>query len=85
MTAEENLNRLNELKSYIESAVFQDCIMKPLYDELDKLKASYECDTLKELHRTKGEAIGLKKMIDILKQVEVDMKNAQTEYEEEKS
>lgn len=75
----ELIEQLSELKSYIETPVFQERIMKPLYDELSKLKASYDCKTLGELNAVKGEAKGLKKMISILKQVDVDCKNAKYE------
>lgn len=81
MNTEERFALLSDLKAYIETRAFQEFIMKPLYDELGKLKGAYECKTLGELNAVKGEAKGLKKLIGLLKQVEVDWKNDKYELE----
>lgn len=79
MTEKEQFAALSDLKAHIESLPFQEFIIKPLYAELEKLKAAYTCETLKELYAIKGEARGLKKMMGILKQIDIDWNNLRDE------
>lgn len=81
MTTREKFQHLIDLKQSIESEGFQTFIVKPMYEEIDKLKGAYDCDTLKELYRIKGKKQGLKFLIDILKRVDLDLKNTKLELE----
>lgn len=80
--SKEKLDELFSLKLKIQSKEFQDYIMKPLYAELDKLKVAYDCKTLTELSTLKGKKEGLMKIIDILKDIEVEIKNLKDELED---
>lgn len=77
----EKLETLYKLKTAIESKGFQDHIMKPLYEELDKLKNAYDCDSLEELSALKGNRDGLMKVIDILKDIDVEIGNIKHELD----
>ena len=55
--------------------------MKPLYEEMDKLKDAYDCDSLKELATLKGKKDGLKYLIELLKRTDVEIKNCKYELE----
>ena len=83
MTDKEKLSLLLELKGYIETPAFQEFIMKPIYGKLDELKPAYDCKTLHELNALKGEAKGLKEIISVLKNVEVELKNTEYALEED--
>lgn len=78
----EKLARLYELKSYIESPIFQEQIMKPLFNEMDKLKNAYDCESLRELSQVKGKKQGLKFIIKLLKDIETDIKNTRFDIEQ---
>lgn len=81
MTTKERYNHLTELKMYIESFPFQEFIMKPLFEEMDKQKNAYDCESLRELSQVKGKRQGLKFLIDILKRVEKDIINTKDELD----
>lgn len=81
MTTKERYNHLTELKMYIESFPFQEFIMKPLFEEMDKQKNAYDCESLRELAQVKGKKQGLKFLIDILKRVEKDITNTKDELD----
>lgn len=81
MTTKERYNHLTELKMYIESFPFQEFIMKPLFEEIDKQKNAYDCESLRELAQVKGKKQGLKFLIDILKRVEKDITNTKDELD----
>ena len=81
MESKEKLETLYNLKIAIESKGFQEFIMKPLYEEMDKLKNAYDCESLRELSALKGKRQGLKFIIGILKQVDTDTKNLKYELE----
>ena len=83
MELKEELDELWDLKLKIESQGFQKHIMKPLYEELDSLKPAYDCQTLRELATLKGKRQGLKQLIEILQQVDVDIRNKKDELETE--
>lgn len=83
MTNKEKLEQLYEVHNAISSNPFQECIMKPLFEELDSLKSAYDCKTLSELSTLKGKKQGLTTLIDILKQVERDITNTKHEVEQE--
>jgi len=82
MDNKEKLNELYAVKRSIESKEFQDYVMKPLFAELDKLKEAYDCKTLTELSLIKGRQQGLKKVIDIFKQIETEIKNLKFKIEQ---
>lgn len=81
MDNKEKLQGLHALKLSIESKAFQEYIMKPIFDELEKEKNAYECDSLKELYRVKGKKDGLLFIINTLKRVELEIKNTRYELE----
>lgn len=83
MDNREKFGKLSDLRGYIQSEAFQMFIMKPLYEELDKQKNAYECESLKELWRVKGKKDGLKFLIDTLKRVDIDWSNTKLELESE--
>lgn len=82
MTLKDKLMLLSEVKGQIESEAFQTFIVKPMYEELDKLKHSYDCESLRELAQVKGKKQGLMFLIDTLKRVDLDFKNTQHELED---
>lgn len=71
----QKLERLQELKLYIESETFQENIMKPLYSEIDKQKDAYDCESLRELAQVKGKKQGLNFLIKRLKEIDNEIKN----------
>ena len=77
----EKLQQLYDLKMHIESKSFQDNIMKPLYEELDKQKYAYQCQSLRELAEVNGKRKGLMFIIKLLKQIETDVKNTKNELD----
>jgi hypothetical protein len=77
----EKLNELYAVKRSVESQEFQKHVMKPLLKELDKLKDAYDCKTLAELSELRGRNWGLKRTIDIFKQIETDIKSLKFEIE----
>lgn len=83
MDSKEKFARLSDLRGYIQSEVFQTFIMKPLYEELDKQKNAYDCESLKELWRVKGKKDGIKFLIDTLKRVDLEWSNTKLEIESE--
>ena len=77
----EKLQQLYQLKISIESKGFQEYVMKPLHEELEKLKDAYDCESLRELSTVKGKKQGLKFIIELLKRVDVEIKNTKYELE----
>ena len=75
----ERLIELIALKEKIETKVFQDNVMKPLFAELDSLGKAYEQNSLRELATLKGKVYGLKFLIKILKNNEIEIKNLKDE------
>ena len=73
---------LRELRGNIESEIFQEKIMKPLYAELERVKNAYDCESLRELSTMKGKKQGLKFIIELLKRVQNEYNSAQYEIEE---
>ena len=78
----EKLNELYAVKRSYQSKEFQEYVMKPLYAELDNLKDAYDCKTLTELSLIKGRQQGIKKIIDIFKGIEIEIKNLKYEIEQ---
>jgi hypothetical protein len=79
--SKELLEELYSLKNFIESSEFQKFIMKPLFEELDKQKNAYECESLKELWKVKGNKDGLMFLIKLLKEVDRKIKNTKLDLE----
>lgn len=63
----DEVNELRDFVFHIESPVFQEYIMKPLYKELDDMKGAYSCESLKELARLKGKREGLEFIKHLIK------------------
>jgi hypothetical protein len=81
MNAKQEFEELLDMRSKIQSPVFQKYIVKPIYEEMDKLKSAYDCDSLRELHTIKGKKQGLKFFIEILKQIDKEYANKLYEIE----
>lgn len=81
MTLKDKLLLLSEVKGQIESEAFQTFIVKPMKEEMNKLKSAYDCESLRELATMKGKKQGLQFLIDILKGIELDIKNTRYELE----
>ena len=79
----EKLQDLYALKLAIESKAFQENIMKPLFEELDKTKNAYDCESLRELATVKGRKQGLMFIIKRLKEIDKDIKNLKYELDQE--
>ena len=77
----EKLNELFSLKLKIESAEFQDYVMKPIFEELNRQKEAYNCQTLKELSYIKGKKEGLLFLINLFKGIDTDIKNLKWEID----
>ncbi len=75
------LDHLFELKAQIESFPFQEYLVKPILEELDKQKNAYDCESLRELSIVKGKKQGLLFLINTLKNVDQDIKNLKYELE----
>lgn len=56
---ERELNELADVELFLQNENVQKHFLKPFDDELNELKDAYDCDTLKELHFTKGKKKGL--------------------------
>ena len=72
-------NKLEELidaKAHIESPTFQKFIVKPIKDEITKMKGAYDCESLRELQTLKGKKQGLMFFMKLLKGIEKDYQNA---------
>lgn len=78
---ETKFSMLSDLRGYIETESFQTFVMKPIFEELNKLKDAYDCETLRELATVKGKKQGLKTILKVLKQVETDWKNTKHDLE----
>lgn len=81
--AQTKLDYLFELKAQIESFPFQEYLVKPIREELDKQKNAYDCGSLRELATVKGKKQGLTFFIDTLKKIDQDIKNLKYEIENE--
>lgn len=84
MKLKERYQQLVDLKAAIQSEGFQNFIIGPLTKELEGIKYAYDCQSLRELSVMKGRRQGLKKLMEILKDVEVELNNTFHELEEEK-
>lgn len=76
------LDHLFELKAQIESFPFQEYLVKPVLEELDKQKNAYDCESLRELSIVKGKKQGLMFLINTLKNIDQDIKNLKYELEQ---
>lgn len=77
----EKLKQLYDLKAYIETPVFQEYLVQPIYKELDKLKSASKCKTWDDVCELKGEEKGLKFLVKLLKEVDREIKNIRFEIE----
>jgi hypothetical protein len=85
MTLQAKLDELFSLKLKIQSKEFQDYIVKPVFEELNRQKEAYNCQTLKELSYIKGKRDGLLFLINIFKGIDTDIKNTKYEIENQDS
>jgi len=81
--AQTKLDHLFELKAQIKSFPFQEYLVKPIREELDKQKNAYDCESLRELATVKGKKQGLTFFIDTLKKIDQEIKNLKYEIENE--
>jgi len=81
MKPQEKLDHLFVLKSQIESFPFQEFLVKPMKEELEKLKNAYDCESLRELATVKGKKQGLLFLLTTLKNIDLDIKNLKHEIE----
>lgn len=81
MKPQEKLDHLFVLKSQIESFPFQEFLVKPMKEELEKLKNAYDCESLRELAAVKGKKQGLLFLLTTLKNIDLDIKNLKHEIE----
>lgn len=79
----EKLKQLFDLKAYIETPVFQEYLVQPIYKELDKLKSASKCKTWDDVCELKGEEKGLRFMVKLLKEVDREIKNTRFDIEQE--
>jgi hypothetical protein len=75
------LEELIDMKAHIESPTFQKFIVDPVKKELDKLKYSYDCDSLRELNVLKGKKQGLMFLLKELKRIETNYQNKLSEQD----
>jgi hypothetical protein len=80
-TLKSEFDDLWDLKIKIESKNFQERLVKPLYEEMESLGKAYDQNSLRELATLKGRRQGLKFFIELLKQVDIDIKNKKFELE----
>jgi hypothetical protein len=80
--SKELLDELYSLKNFVESDEFQKFIMKPIFEELDKQKNAYDCESLRELAIVKGKKQGLMFLIKLLKGIELKIKNEKFDIEQ---
>lgn len=81
MGDKEELQELYEFKNMIQMKVFQKYIMEPLMKKIDSLKHAYDCKTVAEIARLRGEKIGLTFLLTLLKQKENDLLNKKNEVD----
>ena len=81
--AQTKLDYLFELKAQIESFPFQENLVKPIREEIEKQKNAYDCESLRELATVKGKKQGLTFFINTLKNIDQDIKNLKYEIENE--
>lgn len=84
-TLQEEIAELMTLHNYIESAVFQKYLAKPMKEERDKLRTAFFSDSLKESWRKGGKQEGIKLWMNLVEQVNVDLKNKLEEQKIEDS
>jgi hypothetical protein len=73
------LQELLDLKGIINGDLFKKYISSPIYEALNELKDAYDCETLIELSRTKGEKKGLKVFTDIVETINTKIENKRSE------
>jgi hypothetical protein len=81
MKPQEKLDHLFILKAQIESFPFQEFLVKPMKEEMEKLRNAYDCESLRELATTKGKKQGLLFLLNTLKNIDMDIKNLKHEIE----
>lgn len=73
-TLQEEIDELMTLHNYIESAVFQKYLAKPMKEERDKLRTAFFSDSLKESWRKGGKQEGIKLFMTLVENVNLDLK-----------
>lgn len=66
---ERELHELEDVAFFLSNENVQKHIVKPFENELEQLKGSYDCDTLKDLYFTKGKKHGLVFLAEIIEGV----------------
>jgi hypothetical protein len=65
----------------IESQDFQEHFCKPLREKQNELRLNFFSDSLKDAWKKGGKYQGIEEFFEILKQLNVDIKNTQDELE----
>lgn len=84
-TLQDEIAELMTLHNYIESEVFQKYLVKPMTEERNKLRTAFFSDSLKESWRKGGRQEGIKFWMNLVEQVNVDLKNKLEEQKIEDS
>ena len=83
MTTKEEYEAVLRLRQEIEGEMFQKYLVKPIYKEMETLKASYDCSSLRELATQKGKKQGLDFLLKLLKIVNEDFNKLTQELKEQ--
>jgi hypothetical protein len=81
MTLQNKLEELHRVKLMIESQDFQEYFCKPLREKQNELRLNFFSDSLKDAWKKGGKYQGIEEFFEILKQLNVDIKNTQDELE----
>lgn len=71
---EKELYELQTVKDIVEGEQFQKFFALPLQESVDKIKHSYNCKTLIEMHYNKGLFEGLSRVQQIIGEVNMKIK-----------
>ena len=82
MDLKREVEELIEIKSQIESAVFQKYIVAKLREKQNALKVNFFSDSLKDSWRKGGRMEGINEFFDILKEIDIDFRNKKDELDE---
>lgn len=79
MDEELELQELLDLRGMMDGELFKKYLTEPMQAELESLKDAYDCDSLKELYRIKGQKKGLKTFLDIVDGINRRIENKRLE------
>jgi len=73
------LSELYEARECKNSRIFQKFFAKPMMEKFDKLGKSYDCYSLEDLNALKGEAKAVKYFINLMKEIDSEIKIQESE------